>query len=384
MSILSRKNAFLAGFALLAGVVLWFALYGFGILVEKKMQAFLARHGIGEATLASYGHGSGGQLVFSDIRLDHDGFSTIGAITARLRWPYLLSSQPFSEIIIDKLALTGEMDADGNITIAGLNPVALFPLAETDSLILDAGKLDLSTNAGDIRIDLKLRMSRQSDGSQKAEAAVFSNQHEFTLDSRWDAKMTANGKWSATADLRDMRLNLPHLVISRVSGWLSMDGTPAGISTAGGQFDAGQLRIGDKTVFTPARLTIEGPYDASDIMLHGDITAYDNLSVTAEIKHKDGKAFVTGSVEAKKIDDILSFLTNLHEDVQKASPHSSALTTLLLTPGNLDRIRAEAAKMTYDSAVLNIEGPIGNLSGSIALNWNGHVTGRIGMSPGEP
>jgi hypothetical protein len=181
-----------------------------------------------------------------------------------------------------------------------------------------------------------------------------------------------------------MRMNLPHLVVSRVSGWLSFDGSMRGISAATGQIDAGQVRIGDKTIFSPARLTMEGPYDASHVILHGDVKAYNGMSLTAEIIHSEGKAMVAASVEAKKIDDMLSFLTDLREDMQKASPHSSALTTLLLTPGNLERIRTEAAKMTYDSVVLNIDGPMGNLSGVMAIKWNGRTTGRIALSPGEP
>ncbi|HTK83695.1 MAG TPA: hypothetical protein VL625_01305 [Patescibacteria group bacterium] len=379
-----KRNIVLGALAAVFVLATWFALFGFGLLMQEKMQNFLARHGIGEASFMSYGHGAGQQIVFSDVRLDPDGFSTIGAITARLRWLYVFSSQPFSEIVIDKLSLTGEIDADGNVTFAGLNPVALLPLAETDSLILDAGKIDLSTNVGEIRVDLKLRMTRQPDGSQKVEAAVFSNQHEFTVDSRWDAKIARDGKWSATDDLRDMRMNLPHLVVSRVSGWLSFDGSMRGISAAAGQIDAGQVRIGDKTIFSPARLTMEGPYDASHVILHGDVKAYNGMSLTAEIIHSEGKAMVAASVEAKKIDDMLSFLTDLREDMQKASPHSSALTTLLLTPGNLERIRTEAAKMTYDSVVLNIDGPMGNLSGVMAIKWNGRTTGRIALSPGEP
>lgn len=378
-----KKKLLLAGIGMMLGLGIWFASFGFPMLAEKRMQAFLARHGIGEASFMSFGHGEGGQIVFSDVKLDPDGFSTIGTLTARIRWPRVLSSQPFSEIIINKLDLTGELDADGNLTFAGLNPVALFPLAETDSIILDAGKIDLATNAGNIRLDLKVRMTRQPDGSQKAEAALFSNQQEFTLDSRWDAKAASDGKWNVVADLRDLRLNLPHLAMSRISGWLSAEGSLSGISLASGQFDAGQVRIGEKTVLTPARLTVEGPYDASHMIFHADVKNYKGMSVTAEIRHDDGKAFVNTSVEAKKISDLTSFLANLHEDMQKASPRSSVLTTLLLTPGNLDRIRTEAENMTYDSVVLNIEGPAGNLSGSISLRWNGRNTGQISMSPGE-
>jgi hypothetical protein len=353
------------------------------MLAEKQMQAFLTRHGIGEATFMSFGHGTGGQMVFSEIRLDPDGFSTIGAITARVRWPYLLSAQPFSEIIINKLDLTGELDGDGRVTFAGFNPVALFPLVETDSFVLDNGKIDLATTAGDVRIDVKVRMTRQPGGSQKIEAALFSNQQEFSLDSRWDAKIATDGKWTTAADLRDIRLELPNLAMSRVSGWLSMEGSISGISAMNGQFDAGQVRIGDKTILTPARLTTDGPYNGGHLILHGDVKNYAGMVVTAEIRHDGDGAFVTASVDARKIDELISFLTNLHQDMQKAFPRSSALTTLLLTPGNLDRIRAEAETITYDSVVLNIEGPAGNLSGKISLRWNGRSTGQIAMSPGE-
>src|SRR5438876_168815 len=106
----SRKKFILSGLALLAALLLWMAVHGAGLLVQGRMEKFLARHGIGEAVIASYGQGSGSQIVFSDVRLDPDGFSTIDSIAARVRWPsFFLSDNPFSEIIIGRMVLTGEM-----------------------------------------------------------------------------------------------------------------------------------------------------------------------------------------------------------------------------------------------------------------------------------
>jgi hypothetical protein len=249
---------------------------------------------------------------------------------------------------------------------------------------MKAGQADVSTPIGALRLEMKYRMTRQPDDSQKIEAALWSNQLQMALDTRWTGQISRAGKWSAAAELRQARLNLPHFNLSRASGWLAFEGTAQGLSALTGQIEAGQLRIGEKSAFGDIGMTVEGPYDASHILLHGDISAYKNMVVTADIKRAGDGWQVHASVEAKKIDDLLSFLQNLHNDLQLAAPHSAALTTLLVTPGNLERIRAEAEKITYDSAELVIDGPTGNLKGRIVMRWNGGAeTGIISMNPGE-
>src|SRR6202012_5232891 len=119
----------------------------------------------------------------------------------------------------------------------------LPPLVETDSLILDSGQVDLSTPAGGIRLDIKNRMTRQPDGSQKFEAAIWGKQYQLDVDTRWTGQFMANGKWNLSGEIRDFRLALAHINVSRTNGWLSADGALLGVSTVAGQIDAGQFRL---------------------------------------------------------------------------------------------------------------------------------------------
>jgi hypothetical protein len=378
-----KKKIALAVIGTLSLVALWAGISGIGVLAQERMQKFLARHGIGEAVIASFGHGSGGQAIFSDIRLDPDGFSTIDSITARVRWASLpTSDNPFSEIIVGRMTLTGEIDKAGNLTFAGLTPAALLPLGGTDNLILDAGQIDLSTPIGALQFETKFRMTRQPDNSQKIEAALWSKQFRMEMDTRWNGQILPDGKWKLSSELREARLNLEHLNFSRANGWLSVEGASLVASSVAGQIEAGQLRLGKKTAFSNVRATIEGPYDSSHIILHANVSAYKDMVVTADLRRSGGSWQVRASVDAKKADDILAFLYHLHSDLELAAPRSSILTTLLITPGNLDRIQAQAKKVTHDSVELVINGSAGNLKGEIILRWNGNMqTGAISMNP---
>ena len=180
---------------------------------------------------------------------------------------------------------------------AGINLAALLPLVETDSLIMKAGQADVSTPIGALRLEMKYRMTRQPDDSQKIEAALWSNQLQMELDTRWTGQISPAGKWSASAELRDARLNLPHFNLSCASGWLAFEGTAQGLSTVTGQIEAGQLRIGEKSAFGDIAMSVEGPYDASHVILHGDVSAFKNMVVTADMKRAGSGWQVHASVE---------------------------------------------------------------------------------------
>ena len=73
-------------------------------------------------------------------------------------------------------------------------------------------------------------------------------------------------------------------------------------------------------------------------------------------------------VSAHTVTDLTGFLGNVREDFSLALPRSALLTTLLLTPGNLNRVQDEAQRTKYNSTDLLIDGAINGLQSRIVVH----------------
>lgn len=326
-------------------------------LFENKLDHFLSQQGMTSATITET-HLSKNGIAFSNIHLDKDGFSTIDQLTTDFS---------FQNMIIDSLTLTGETSPLDLylLTIAGWDGRTLPSVPNTNSLVLNNATFDLLTSAGSLRLQAKGRLIRQDDQSQKLEAALSGAQKQLSFNSSWNGLMTPDmSSWQIAGDIQDARFQFDHIVASRMSGWLNLRKNVDGIDSAG-QFGIGLLRFGKKTALTNSTLTIKGPPDRYQMILNGDIAGYQNMRLLADLTQTQDGLQIDLSVSTENLGDLMRFIKSLHSDLQETPSKTAIFATLLLTPGNIDRIETELSRKTFDQLDFVISGVPYDLTGKI-------------------
>ncbi|HEY8191767.1 MAG TPA: hypothetical protein VIG74_05025 [Alphaproteobacteria bacterium] len=324
-----------------------------------------------------------GFIVFSDIGLDGNKFSTIENLMAKGGLTGLQS------LAADNLVLTAEMPTWTALTVTGWSWPPALRMPKAPLLDLKNGQVDLLTPEGAVRLTAKAQALLQPDGSEKIKAIVTGEQNQLTVDTRWDIHIRRPGQgWTAAAEINEGRFNLKSLTASRISGWLNVESAAASpLPLLSGQLSAGQLRFGEQTTFTNLTLTIDNGKDGSQhIILQAGITPYEGMILTADISGLPGVPAIDTTIETKSLPDLLTFITTLQKDMNGANGSDGILTSLLLTPGNLARVEKEVKRAArYDSLELSISGNLYDLIGKIVAvtNKDGSVQRHIiSLDPG--
>ena len=262
-----------------------------------------------------------------------------------------------------------------------------FSLGKMTALELSGGQLDLLTPEGALRLSGKAQMNTQPDGLQKINAIIWGKQNQLGLDTRWDVTIDpGNGTWEAAIDIREGRIDFKEFGTSRISGWINIDSKKKStLPLLSGQVAAGQLRLGEHTLLANVNLTIDSSKDAYHIIMQGEITPYKDMRLTADITGIPTSPAIQLMIESNSLPDMISFISTLQKDMQRARGGDSFLTSLLITPGNLTRIEKEVKRARYDSLELTVTGSPYDLVGKIVARRekNGAIQRHIiSLDPG--
>ena len=309
-----------------------------------------------------------GQISISDISLDPDGFSMIGKLTASGDPLFPLIGAP-KRLTIDNLQLTGEWNEEHSLSFAGwsLPRRKSADWASIDRIILGESIIDLDTPVGALRLKLNGESARNPNNpSQQIFNAHLSGvQHQLVLDSQ------IKGTWSLTkglaleTEIREARINLDHLSASRVTGWFALETTPASpIPTLSGQIQAGQLGR-DNLKLMNVSLTLDGLVTSPHAIINAELGGYKSAQLLLETKTQPEGTHILASIETKSMDDLLAILTEFRTQAETSPVLQETLMSLLITEGNLDRVRDDLKKDKYESYVLEIEGLSHDLNGKV-------------------
>jgi hypothetical protein len=356
MLTMSRKKTILC---LLIPILLglWFLLPA---LMSYRLKQLLADDGFQVTSIGKVKVGFDGTL-FSDIKLDKDGNSTIGMIGE----PFTLF-RPTTFFIRD-LDLIGELGPNGIPLIDGWQMKPLEYPKALKSVNLDYARLDLMTPAGVIRIEAKGQLTANVANARRIQAVIYGNQKQLGFDSQWDIKWNADGSWNADGEIGDFRLLLANLEVARASGWLNLrSGSNAALTpVASGQLSAGLLTF-SPAALRNASLTVNGSYGALDLILQGLPADPPGLQLTAEAKQTLRETDLDASLTAPNFDGLISFLEKIHTGINTSSQVTGRpLMGLLLTQGNYDRMRKALGTAPYTDYKLTLTGPLGNPEGLV-------------------
>lgn len=376
-----RKKTVAALAALALLTLVW---CGFNILPAQS-SALLARYGFTEARIENTGF-HGDSFTHADIKLDPGAFSTVRALRVRPHWPGLLTGRFIGGLVVDDMRLMGEW-TDNRLSIAGWRMPRLPPFPVQDTIIINGLRLDLDTPHGAIRLETKGRLTREKDGSYKTESVLFGQQHQFSLDSRWQGSFSRDGSYAIEGEILEGDIRTDRLEINRTSGWLQIASelgqndvpTPA----ISGQIQIGRLNYEDIPLGNLA-VTLDGPLAAAHLIVTGEMPGLDRMRLSADLTRTGGSWKVKASVTSPHAKDMLAFLVMLRQNLE--GPQSDSLTGFLITPGNIERIRKELAGLKYDELELAIDGTLPALHGSlIAKTVTDEGTQRyaISLDPGK-
>ncbi|MBU0800681.1 MAG: hypothetical protein KKA05_06715, partial [Alphaproteobacteria bacterium] len=372
----------IAAAVLLASAIIYYATVR---LVPDRTAALLTRYGFTAAKIDNTSF-HGDSFAHSDIQLDPDGFSTIRALRIQPNWMGLLGGGFIDGLIVDDMRLTGEL-TDRRLTIAGWTP-RLPPFPRQNDIIINGLRLDLNTDYGSIRMETKGRLSRAKDGTYKTEAILFGRQHQLTIDSKWVGNFNANGAYALEGEIAEANIKTSHLEASRASGWLQIaselatDGTQI-MPALSGQLQIGRLSFNGVPLGN-ATITMDGPLSNLNVIMNAIVPGLPDTTVNADITRQDNTWQIKATVATKESKDMLAFMVMLRQNLEEHE--ANTLTSFLITPGNIERLRREMAALTFDTLELQINGPVGALHGSLIAKTM--IDGRveryaISLDPGK-
>ena len=324
-----------------------------------------------------------GIAIFSDIHLDQKGFSTIDNIVAKG------SITGIESATIDHLILTGVTKNWGIPSISGWEwPKKDLPgKIKLKALDFKNTQLDLMTPEGALRFNSDAQMTLQPDGSQKISGILHSKQNQLVLDTQWNAIMRSRNRgWTIAAEIREARINFEKLGISRTSGWLNIDGEKkTGLPLFSGQLSAGQLKFGKNTALSNINLTIDNVNGVHSLILQANVASYKNMRLTADVRDIPAAPTIEATIETKSLRDLIAFIASLQKDLETSEKSNFFLTSLLITPGNLERLERQIRRARYDTLALTVTGAPYDLVGKIVARHKKNGTVRqhvISLDPG--
>ncbi|HOO82536.1 MAG TPA: hypothetical protein PK513_08540, partial [Alphaproteobacteria bacterium] len=156
-----------------------------------------------------------GQTVYQNIALDPDGFSTLENLTITYNPLKLALLGKINSLRLSGLDLTGELDPQGKITIAGWNDVQsplpqILKLKNTLIEIENARLSVLSQKWGgtSLSLDMQARPQRQHVNLQ---GRITATQRTLSATASLEGQISNKGFWDLRMELEQGKVTLPNL-----------------------------------------------------------------------------------------------------------------------------------------------------------------------------
>ncbi|QQG35278.1 MAG: hypothetical protein HYS17_06860 [Micavibrio aeruginosavorus] len=309
-----------------------------------------------------------GQLVLGGISLDADGFSMIGSLKATGSLLFPLLGKP-RRIEIDNLQLTGEWNEELGLSFAGwsLPPAAWSAWPKVDRFVLGSSVIDLDTPAGALRLSLQGETARHPEkpGQQLFSAHLSGAQHQLVIDARIKGRWSDERGLALESEITEGRINLDQFSASRLSGWLAFEtGQQSLVPDISGQFQIGHFSRGD-FILNNISLTVDGSLNNPHTLLNAELGGYQASTLLLETQGEKEGLRILANIETRNMEDLITILKEFRTQAETSPFLQEAFMSLLITEGNIDRVKRDLGKDRYDAYTLEIEGLSHDLKGKI-------------------
>lgn len=187
-------------------------------------------------------------FIYTKIPLDQDEFGRIKEV--RISPSGVFGGDRFKRLEIEGLGLTGELSDDDGISLSGLvkdNKLKslqgfLEILNLADILVLQKARIDILTQKlGGIGGEADLELRRDSD-TIRITGEFRSLQKQFSLQGKISGSVSPDtGRWELALDIEQGKSDIEKILLSRLYGEISMEGTGWTPSSLYGQMSAGSM-----------------------------------------------------------------------------------------------------------------------------------------------
>ena len=254
------------------------------------------------------------KLVFKNIELDPHRLSTVDKLVISYSWPQLILFNKSESLEISGLKLTGDIDKNGYLSIAGnSNSAAFLNLRNQihsyrNIKISNSSASILSSNYGGISISLELQAHQNKD-STHFQGALTNTQKQMRYESSFNGQINPEGTYNIGLTLNDINLNTKHLKAARANGEtkiIKSANQPPKIS--------GEIRAGNITIlgmpWTNAAITLQGNPLKPNAIIGAKATGSENLELGLSFENIYETSILSGYIYTQSISDFLDYLHN--------------------------------------------------------------------------
>ncbi|MCB1562165.1 MAG: YdbH domain-containing protein, partial [Alphaproteobacteria bacterium] len=319
----------------------------------------------------------GGTARYESIPLDPQGLNEIKSLTIEYGWLRALLKRKPSSITINGLSLTGESGPFGkNLSVPGW-PLKHFPLSYTDfpaaRLRIENASLSfLTPEMGGISIQYDLQASPKG-GNIVFEGHLKSAQRQLSYEAALSGYVDKTGQWRSRLEILESKLELPYAKASRMSGSITLSGSPTDQLRFMSDVQAGGLSLMG-TPWHSAAATVEGTLESFNIYVGAKSTGIEGLEIALNIHGPGPKIDVSGSLYAQQLSALFDYL----EAQNRLLVDRAALYTFdPLKDVNIE-FRAQEGEWIY--YIKNAENFI-DIKGKIKKDKSGNISGDFTSSP---
>lgn len=253
------------------------------------------------------------QALFSNIKLDSEGFSAIKYILIEYHPLALLMNQEIDAIHIVGATLTGEIkNATSDNTSVGLagwnkDTMNITSLHQGSTLVelRDFSLTLLTEEFGGLEIEADLQL-RPTENSTDIKGRLDTRQKYFGFDSKISGFLTSPDLWQVDFEMSAGRIELDTLSSSRISGTTKLSFTAAEGLSIFSKLDAGGLSLLD-TPWQNASATIEYQNNQASVFLGAKSIGVQGMELSLQHQPEESPGW-SGAINAPNINTFLSYM----------------------------------------------------------------------------
>ncbi|MCB1720417.1 MAG: YdbH domain-containing protein [Rhodospirillales bacterium] len=339
--------------------------------LETKLNQTIHSAGFENATLPP-AQKKLGQTLYQNIALDPDGFSTLKTLTINYNPLKFALLGKIESLRLSSLDLTGELDPQGQITIAGWNDVQsslsqTLKLKNTLIEIENARLSVLSQKWGGTSLNLDMQ-ARPQGQHVNLQGKITATQRKLSATANLEGQITNEDFWDLRMELEQGKFTLPNLQASRLAGLINLSSQNMLPIRILGELEAGGLKIAELP-WQKGALTLEGTVHEPQMILAAKSTGIEGLELAFDIPNIRTPSLFSGTLHTDKLANLFDYL-----EEQNKLPVPRDTLTFLDQLNNIDIIFANQKNLIFN--IKNEEQEI-DIKGNLIIKEEEGYTGEI-------
>lgn len=257
---------------------------------------------------------AGRTLLYTDINLDEDGFSTIKTLNVS-HSPLILSfSDDDATVTIKGLNLTGEIGPEGKITIAGFEPpetLALNFATLPSTINIENFSLSLlSENFGGINVSGSIQISNNGK-VLKLQGKLDAVQKQVVINAKLEGQINQNEFVDARIEIENGKFDLGHIQATRIAGLILASGESFSDIKTVSELQTGALKIYGLP-WQNAAITIDAKAQTPNATISAKSAGFEGLELGLTIPDIFAPEIFIGQLHADTMKTVFDYFGSQH------------------------------------------------------------------------